>query len=195
MYELLIFVFWVLLSEPPFRIIFVIDIMNILTFSTQAALRAHCTLSLRARARGWVCVCVYMTMILLLCALHMTSLNPTRKKKGVLNCIGGSFHIDFVFQYAYMNADIAASHHDSAFPAAAAQLNTSLAFQTHGGAWSRNGLECACIAIPTSPPVPHPRYPPPPARADINIQSPYSNPPLCGSDLYTVSGLIACNII
>lgn len=54
MYELLIFVFWVLLSEPPFRIIFVIDIINILTFSTQAALRAHCTLG-SARAMR-VCV-------------------------------------------------------------------------------------------------------------------------------------------
>jgi len=64
-----------------------------------------------------------------------------RAKNGVLNCIGGSFHIDFVFQYAWNNAGIAASHHDSAFPAAAAQLNTSLAFQKHDGAWSRDGLE------------------------------------------------------
>ena len=40
-----------------------------------------------------------------------------------------------------MHGGVAARHQDSAFPAAAAQLNTSLALQKREGSWSGNGLE------------------------------------------------------
>lgn len=51
---------------------------------------------------------------------------PEQKaQKGVGDCIGGSFHIDFVF-----------THAGESFPAPTAQLNASLAAQQKDGAWS-----------------------------------------------------------
>lgn len=64
------------------------------------------------------------------------------RKHGTLNCIGGSFHIDFVFQYAARNPSVAeGAAKFAAFPYAAAQMNTSLALQGgRTGAWSATGL-------------------------------------------------------
>ena len=53
---------------------------------------------------------------------------PAQKQKhGVGNCIGGSFHIDFVF-----------THAGQPFPAPLAQLNASLALQLADGKWSES---------------------------------------------------------
>lgn len=59
--------------NPLVVIIFVIDIINILTFSPQAAGTLYAWLCSRACAFVYstgVCVCVYMTLILLLCVLQ-----------------------------------------------------------------------------------------------------------------------------
>eukprot|EP00039_Didymoeca_costata_P033249 m.41520 g.41520 ORF g.41520 m.41520 type:complete len:393 (+) comp9774_c0_seq2:31-1209(+) len=65
--------------------------------------------------------------------------NSQRTKHGVINCIGGSFHIDFVFQYAVQHAGISDGD-DAKFPYPKAQLNASLGVRTKAGTWSGTGL-------------------------------------------------------
>ena len=67
-----------------------------------------------------------------------------RERRGAINCIGGSFHIDFVFQYLYLNggADGTGGTADPQwrFPAPLRQLNESLALQKRHGGWTGDGM-------------------------------------------------------
>jgi len=49
-----------------------------------------------------------------------------RQLHGLINCIGGSFHIDFVFQFLTLHPDYVTAGDSARFPHAAAQLNASL---------------------------------------------------------------------
>jgi len=69
-----------------------------------------------------------------------------KKKHGEINCIGGSFHVDSVFQYVVRNALYPAGSNgkkdlSATFPFPKAQLNSSLALQSESGAWSSDGLQ------------------------------------------------------
>lgn len=63
-----------------------------------------------------------------------------QKKHGKINCIGGSFHIDFIFQAVAEHRNEAPGA-DPSFPFPAAQFNTSLSLELPGGGWTRSGLE------------------------------------------------------
>ena len=64
-----------------------------------------------------------------------------QRKRGLINCIGGSFHIDFVFQYVASHPQYGMGATASAkFPFAPAQLNTSLALQHKNGGSSSDGM-------------------------------------------------------
>jgi hypothetical protein len=65
-----------------------------------------------------------------------------QQKDGLINCIGGSFHIDFVFQFIAQHPQYGQGAAASArFPFAAAQLNSSLQLQCENGGWSPNGTK------------------------------------------------------
>lgn len=49
-----------------------------------------------------------------------------RKKHGEINCIGGSFHIDFVFQFLSLHPEYIAKGDSARFPFPTQQLNASL---------------------------------------------------------------------
>lgn len=64
-----------------------------------------------------------------------------QQKKGKINCIGGSFHIDFVFQFLVLHPEFATGASARAkFPFPEAQLNSSLALQKEKGGWTNDGL-------------------------------------------------------
>lgn len=62
------------------------------------------------------------------------------KKHGEMNCIGGSFHIDFVMQNVVMFPHNAPPGTDASFAYAAAVLNSSLALEKKSGGWSPDGM-------------------------------------------------------
>ena len=65
-----------------------------------------------------------------------------RQKHGPINCIGGSFHIDFVLQYLVLHPELVGGRLARAarFPMPSAQLNTSLGLQRGGGGWTDDGF-------------------------------------------------------
>ena len=67
-----------------------------------------------------------------------------RQRKGEINCIGGSFHIDFVYQHMYLYGGGAAAGGGAdatwRFPAPLKQLNASLALQKRHGGWTPDGM-------------------------------------------------------
>lgn len=62
-----------------------------------------------------------------------------QSKHGMINCIGGSFHIDFVYQFVTLHPEYDVGT-NTAFPFPAAQLNSSLSLQKKHGGWSHDGL-------------------------------------------------------
>jgi len=62
-------------------------------------------------------------------------------KHGEINCIGGSFHIDFVMQNVVMHPEHAPPGTDASFAYPAAVLNSSLALENkRTGGWTPDGL-------------------------------------------------------
>jgi hypothetical protein len=63
------------------------------------------------------------------------------RKHGEMNCIGGSFHIDFVMQHVVMFPRHAPPGTDASFAYAARVLNNSLALENkRTGGWTPNGM-------------------------------------------------------
>ena len=63
------------------------------------------------------------------------------KKHGEINCIGGSFHIDFVMQNVVLHPEHAPPGTDASFAYPAAVLNSSLALENkRTGGWTPDGL-------------------------------------------------------
>ena len=61
-------------------------------------------------------------------------------KRGVLNCIGGSFHIDFVMQNVVLHPEHAPPGTDASWAHPAAVLRNSLALQQGTGGWTPDGM-------------------------------------------------------
>jgi len=59
-------------------------------------------------------------------------------KHGQINCVGGSFHIDFIFQYIVLHPAFGEGS-SAPFPFPREQLNSTLALQRKHGGWSPNG--------------------------------------------------------
>ena len=65
-----------------------------------------------------------------------------QQKHGTINCIGGSFHVDFVLQYLALHPALVggALARAARFPMPGAQLNTSLGLQRRDGGWTDSGM-------------------------------------------------------
>jgi hypothetical protein len=61
-------------------------------------------------------------------------------KHGEMNCIGGSFHIDFVMQHVVMYPKHAPPGVDATFAFPAQVLNSSLALEKPSGGWTPDGM-------------------------------------------------------
>jgi hypothetical protein len=61
-------------------------------------------------------------------------------KHGEINCIGGSFHIDFVMQHVVMFPEHAPVGTDASFAYPSQVLNSSLALEMHSGGWTPDGM-------------------------------------------------------
>ena len=61
-------------------------------------------------------------------------------KHGEINCIGGSFHIDFVMQHVVMYPEHAPPGTDASFAYPAQVLNSSLALEQPSGGWTADGM-------------------------------------------------------
>eukprot|EP00041_Stephanoeca_diplocostata_P005893 m.70808 g.70808 ORF g.70808 m.70808 type:complete len:401 (-) comp16059_c0_seq8:1282-2484(-) len=67
-----------------------------------------------------------------------------RKKNGLINCIGGSFHIDFVFQHHTLvspaQRDSTPTNSSSLFPFPKQQMDSALSLQLPSGGWTGDGI-------------------------------------------------------
>ena len=61
-------------------------------------------------------------------------------KHGEMNCIGGSFHIDFVMQHVVMYPNHAPPGTDAKFAYPSRVLNSSLALEKASGGWTADGM-------------------------------------------------------
>ena len=61
-------------------------------------------------------------------------------KHGEINCIGGSFHIDFIMQHVLMFPEHAPPGTDGTFAWPSQVLNSSLALEKSSGGWTHDGL-------------------------------------------------------